>query len=156
MDREHPKKLYENAEKVITQYAIANEDEIWFVIDTDEWGKQISDIKNECAKKQNWYVAQSNPSFEIWLYYHFYNQKPEVKEVETANGLKAYVNQKINGGFDNRKHPVYIQTAVINSEHNFEHEDNEPKHFSTNLHELAKQILPMIKDELDTIIRNAG
>jgi len=30
-------------------------------------------------------IAQSNPSFEIWLYYHFYEKKPNADEVAQYN-----------------------------------------------------------------------
>ncbi len=53
------------------------EDKIWFVIDTDRWneGNKIGLLKTFVQEKKEsyngWFVAQSNPSFEIWLYYHF-------------------------------------------------------------------------------------
>lgn len=61
---------------------VSQQDNVWFVIDTDSWGNKITDLRNFC-KSQNagldnetWYVSQSNPSFEIWLYYHKFSEKP--------------------------------------------------------------------------------
>ena len=147
-----PKKLYENADGILEKYDIGDQDEIWFVIDTDDWRKQITDIKNSCAKKTNWYVAQSNPSFEIWLYYHFYDVKPAKEIVEEMKGLKPFVASKIKGGFDNRKHPIHIQTAVTNAHLNFKQKKDELDLFTTEVHVLASKMLPLIKDELDMII----
>jgi len=162
-DRNTPDGLYEKActffnktdENPNPKYELADIDKVWFVIDTDEWKGKIKALRSKCKHYSNWFIAQSNPSFEIWLYYHFHDRKPEIEEVKKINGFKAFVNQKIKGGFDSREHPKYIQTAVANSERNFEHEDNEPKQFSTNLHELAKQIIPLIKEALDAIIANS-
>ena len=43
-------------------------DELWFVIDTDRWREHIHNLRTSCATKHNWFVAQSNPCFEVWLY----------------------------------------------------------------------------------------
>jgi hypothetical protein len=113
------------------------------VIDTDEWKEKIKLLRSKCDNHINWHIAQSNPSFEIWLYYHFHNEKPIVEEIGMTDSFKSYVNQKIKGGFDSRKHPKHLQTAIVNSERNFVNKDNELQEFSTNLHELAKQFLPL-------------
>ena len=62
-------------------------DEVWFVIDTDRWNEneKISQLKTFCMQRKTdeniWEVSQSNPSFEVWLYYHFIEDKPKDKEV---------------------------------------------------------------------------
>ena len=38
-----------------------------------------------------WNVAQSNPCFEIWLYYHFYDIMPVADDVEKHASFKEYV-----------------------------------------------------------------
>ena len=161
-DKNTPEGLYEKACAFFNKtdnnpnpkYELADVDKVWFVIDTDDWKEKIKALRSKCEQHSNWFIAQSNPSFEIWLYYHFHFQKPEIGEVEKAKGMKAYLNGKVKGGFDSRDHPKHIRTAVINSEKNYEHEDNEPKEFATNLHELANQILPLIKEGLDTFLAN--
>jgi hypothetical protein len=58
------------------------EDEIWYVIDTDRWneGDKINALKTYVEERNKEYkgrfVVQSNPSFELWLYYHFNSEKP--------------------------------------------------------------------------------
>ena len=163
-DKNSPDGLYEKACRLILKsdensnpkYELADVDKVWFVIDTDDWKDKIKALRLLCSNHENWLIAQSNPSFEIWLYYHFYSVKPDINEVDNANGMKAFLNQKIKGGFNSRKHATYIQTAVVNSEQNFEHKDNDPINFSTNLHELAKQILPLVKNSLDIILAGIG
>lgn len=89
-------------------------DIIWFVVDTDEWEEQglIKRLRTFCAEKNTgknyiaWNVAQSNPSFEIWLYYHIYGTKPNDEDVSSYTSFKEYVNSKISGGFDSGLMPI--------------------------------------------------
>lgn len=54
---------------------VSQHDNVWFVIDTDLWGSKITDLRNFCNSQnagldnETWFVSQSNPCFEIWLYY---------------------------------------------------------------------------------------
>lgn len=76
-------------------------DRVWFVVDTD------------------WNVAQSNPSFEIWKYYHIYDKAPDDKEVELSASFKQFVDTKITGGFKNESDPVRLKSAIANASANF-------------------------------------
>ncbi|MHC0068724.1 RloB domain-containing protein, partial [Nostoc sp. UIC 10890] len=93
-------------------------------------------------------VGQSNPSFEVWLYYHFRNQKPE----NSIENWKDYLNTIVNGGFDNRKHPVYIEAAITNSSNNYSATDNIPDNITTELFLLGQKILPLVKPDIDTLL----
>jgi hypothetical protein len=130
-------------------------DEVWFVIDTDLWneGNKIDTLKTFVKEKNKlyngWFVAQSNPSFEIWLYYHFNNKKPNQAEVNAATSFKEFVAKKIKGGFDNRSMPLEIQQATIFAEKNFESENEQPRLYSTEVFNLAKQIIKFTKAQLD-------
>lgn len=69
---------------------------VWFVIDTDTWEREgkIALLRDFCKSNndhfpkeydevkpyQAWNVAQSNPCFEIWLYYHIYSDLPSTDE----------------------------------------------------------------------------
>jgi hypothetical protein len=129
-------------------YSITEEDEVWFIIDTDKWGKEVDELRNRTSKQKNWFVGQSNPSFEVWLYYHFKDSKPEI----IINDWKNHLNEIVAGGFDNRKHPKYIQTAIVNSENNFSTLNNQPEIVTTELFLLAKKILPLVKSDIDAIL----
>jgi hypothetical protein len=94
-------------------------------------------------------VAQSNPSFEIWLYYHFYSEKPKNEDVLACVSFKEFVDIKIDGGFDSRGMPLEIQLATLNAEKNFENENEQPKVYSTEVFNLAKQIINFTKAQLD-------
>lgn len=157
--RNSPMGLYDNACRSLLKsqinpnplYELNDIDEVWFIIDTDKWGKEVDFLRENVKKHINWFVAQSNPSFEVWLYYHFQNNKPTVKITD----WKSYLNDIVIGGFDNRKHPVHVQTAIINSEANFSLlSNNQPDNISTEVHILAKLILPLVKKEIDEMLVN--
>jgi hypothetical protein len=154
-----PSKLKEQAERSLQNGSISISaellDEVWFVIDTDSWneGNKIDKLKTFVGEKnksyKGWYVAQSNPSFEIWLYYHFNSEKPKNEEVVASSSFKSYLATKIKGGFDNRSMPVEIQQAAANAAKNFESENGQPKIYSTEIFILAKQIINFTKEQLD-------
>lgn len=89
-------------------------DAIWFVIDTDTWEKEgkIKHLRNFCDTKNNsipkeydevksynvWNVAQSNPCFEIWLYYHFYDKKRITRKLRNAILSKNLLEKRLMEG----------------------------------------------------------
>jgi hypothetical protein len=153
-----PVKLKEKAELCIDNNSVMLSkelsDEIWFVIDTDRWneGNKIAALKSFVEEKNKsyngWFVAQSNPSFEIWLYYHFHSEKPKDEDVIAFASFKEFVAIKIKGGFDSRSMPLEIQHATLNAEKNFESENGQPKIYSTEIFNLAKQIINFTKAQL--------
>jgi len=153
-----PMGLYKNAcqsllksdENSNPSFTINTDDEVWFIIDTDKWGKEVDKLRESISKHKNWFVGQSNPSFEVWLYYHFKKEKPK----EIVSNWKVFLNDIIKGGFNNSKHPVYIQTAITNSEANFSIINKEPAISTTEVFILAKKILPLVKSDIDALLDN--
>ena len=133
---------------------VSQQDNVWFVIDTDSWGSKITDLRNFC-KSQNagldneaWYVSQSNPSFEIWLYYHKFSEKPVKNDVDKYSSIKEFVDAQIPGGFDSRKHPAMIEAAIQNAKATYEEENQVLKLYSSEVFKLGQVILPFVKDIL--------
>lgn len=133
---------------------VSQHDNVWFVIDTDQWGSKISELRDFC-KAQNdglgedaWFVSQSNPSFEIWLYYHFFDNKPQKAAVDKYSSMKEFVDAQIPGGFDSRKHPAKVEAAILNASAVYEEENNAPALYCTETFKLGKVILPFVKDVL--------
>ncbi|MBU0487433.1 MAG: RloB family protein [Bacteroidetes bacterium] len=159
-----PQKLKENAELLffgnattLPKYCLIDEykDEVWFVIDTDRWntGNKIQILKDFCKSKNKqtnqWFTVQSNPCFELWLYYHFKEVKPNEEDVNRFSSFKEFVNNQIKGGFDKRSMPVELESAIRNSLKNFETENEQPKLYSTEVHHLGQVIIPFVKHQLD-------
>lgn len=128
---------------------------MWFVIDTDRWNERgkIDILRKFVELKDSsynaWCVAQSNPSFEVWLYFHSYRNKPNANEVNKYATFKEFVAVKIPGGFDNRTMPLDIEKALNNAKSNFESKNNQPKLYSTEVYKLAEEIVSFVKPQLD-------
>ena len=148
-------------------------DTVWFVIDTDTWetegkiaplrqfcneqNQHITDKLDEVKAYNAWNVAQSNPSFEIWLYYHIYDTKPTDEEVEKTQSFKEFVNNKISGGFNFQVHPVYLEDAILHSEEHFSKDDaGLLEKYATEMHQLGREILGFTKLELDKLKNKIG
>lgn len=131
-------------------FAIDSMDEVWFIIDTDKWETQIDKLREKISLHKNWFVGQSNPSFEVWLYYHFRNKKPE----HSIKNWKEYLNTVVNGGFDNRKHPIHIETAITNAKSNYSMTDIMPDDATTELFILGQKILSLVKPVIDILLND--
>ncbi len=58
----------------IKGYQITEKDELWFIVDVDEYNnriKHLNDLEKACNSKAYYYMALSNPCFEVWLILHF-------------------------------------------------------------------------------------
>ena len=166
-----PLKLMERAKQVLIgedrEYTVEYEhgDTVWFVIDTDEWEKQgkIKPLSFFCAMQnaaipekldevkpyRAWNVAQSNSSFEIWLYYHFYDEKPNPEEVEKRATFKEYVDGSISGGFDFEKDPARIEEAIVNTEKHFARDGNGLLQlYTSEVFLLGKEIDGFVKSDI--------
>ena len=131
--------------------ARAERDRVWFVIDTDRWKKQLHEIRKECAAHPHWRVAQSNPCFEVWLYFHAKAQLPVLQDMSQCNNWKPHLPRVIQGGFNPDFHPIAIETAIINSKALYIQNGYLPEPGSTQLWELGEELLPLIKKNLDAL-----
>jgi hypothetical protein len=137
------------------KYDLRAGDEVWFIIDTDQWGPAIAQLRTSVSGHPGWHIAQSNPCFEVWLYYHFEDAVPQLAQMEVGGHWKQYMND-VCGGFDCRKHPIFLERAIENSRNNFSGTVGNPGLASTELHVLGTRILPLVKDTLDAALQVAG
>lgn len=174
-----PLKLMELAEHILLgdtrKHTIdyLQRDKIWFAIDTDSWEKEgkiaplrdfckdmnarITEKYSEAKPYEAWNVAQSNPCFEVWLYYHHYADRPDREDVEKQPSVKAYVNKQIAGGFDYQRDPARLQDAIDNSEKNYTQQDNgNPDWFATEQFLLGKEIMGFVNTEVRKLRNKLG
>ena len=137
------------------KYELIDNDEIWIVLDTDRdisdsRASQITELRKNC-KSNSWSVAQSNPCFEVWLYYHFFNTVPSLEEIEKCSSWKQYLNKETKSGFDSRRHPILIGDAISNSKKNHSGNNDIPAIGTTDVHRLAENIYSLVKLQIDEI-----
>lgn len=147
-------------------------DTIWFVVDTDEWEEhgKIGMLRQFCQEQNDvikqvlktkyderkpydaWLVAQSNPCFEIWEYYHIYDEKPNPKEVGKHASFKEFVHSAITGGFDPNSMPVEIVKATTNAKANYAiDDDGRLLLYVTEVYRLAEEMLPFVKRDINRL-----
>ncbi|MEZ4850936.1 MAG: RloB family protein [Bacteroidia bacterium] len=102
------------------RYDFLEGDEVWLVIDIDldKTGsriEQIEEVKSFCDEQKGWHLVQSNPCFEVWLYYHFFHEKPSFTDEDKCSGWKTLLDSSVNGGFNSNKHPILIESAIHTS-----------------------------------------
>lgn len=96
------------------EYNFGKNDELWMIIDTDQW-KNIPEIISLCEAQGNMFVAVSNPCFEFWLLLHICKftdlTKGEIenlKENRKVSRSRRYIDQllgnKIGDGY-NKSNP---------------------------------------------------
>lgn len=170
-----PLKLMElGIEKLISDQRIYNldyseRDQIWFVIDTDTWEQEgkITPLREFCALQNSiipqkfdevkpysaWNVAQSNPCFEVWLYYHHYEEVVEEECVKDEPNIKRYIDSLILGGFDYDCDPVKISSAIKRAEDSFRLDANQKiDWFSTEVFRLGKEIQKYTEKEVNKLL----
>jgi hypothetical protein len=129
------------------------EDEVWIVFDTDpdklnSRSQQISDLRKDCVT-YGWYAAQSNPCFEVWLLFHFFEHLHALADQQqSCQSLKTHLGEAILGGFDCRKHPLRIDQAIIHAGNAFEDQSGQPNSGSTEVFRLGSSIFDLVKDKL--------
>jgi hypothetical protein len=141
------------------QFELIEGDEVWIVLDTDTHGnlhrvETLKKIRQLCID-ENWNIAQSNPCFEVWLYYHQEQKKPEFENQEIPSIWKSQVGGIIKGGFNSKKHPILIQEAIKNAENNFlANRDLFPDIASTEVYKLGENILATgkIKSKIELML----
>ena len=134
-------------------------DSIYMFTDVDHYENELKEIlssivsKDQSQNHPKWII--SNPDFEIWIYYCFYdNPTQDLKEVLEAipsqrSSLLKTVNGKFNngGGLDTRKAFQHLDEGIKHSKNHYTEVDGIPTLFSTQMHIFAEDVLEKIGDE---------
>lgn len=128
--------------------ARAKGDHTWFVIDTDRWREQLHKIRQECESHPHWHVAQSNPCFEVWLYFHAKANLPVISNIARCSDWKSHIPSVIEGGFNPDIHPIAIETAIQNSKALYTANGYFPNPGNTQLWQLGEELLKLIEKDL--------
>ena len=152
------KKLLNWAKK---EYGFKTSDEFWLIIDRDDWESihklNFDDLVKECKKEENFYLAMSNPCFEIWLVLHLKNLTEftdeekalifENAKIDNKNYIDILVAQLQGGdrGYNKRPNPnIYLpltKTAIVRAKSNDIFEEDYPKSIGTHLYKLIEQLI---------------
>lgn len=132
------------------KYDVEENDDIWFVIDTDKWGDKIDELRALTAGEEHTFVAQSNPCFEVWLCYHFSPDRQEFAGDDIARQWKKHLPKLTERNFDFKKHPILIRDAMLAARNNYTEINNQPGKGSTQVYQLAERIYALIYAKIDS------
>ncbi len=150
------KKLLQEAKK---EYHFKNTDEFWLIIDRDDWESihhhNFDKLVDDCKKENNFFLAMSNPCFEIWLILHL----KDINEFNIDEKLKIISNQKISNkknyidkvlseiqgrGYNKRPNPrVFLpltKTAIDRAKALDNKNDDYPKQLGTHIYKLVEKL----------------
>jgi hypothetical protein len=142
-----PKWVLDRAVRYIEKEGLADDDELWFVLDKDRWSdEQLREIEQYCAQKPNWHVAISNPCFEAWLYFH---KKEDIASSasNTCGDFKHEISTFDKGGYHPLRFIPHLKEAIANAEK----ADVQPEHFmpefkATKMYQLAKSVMAFVSE----------
>jgi hypothetical protein len=87
------KKLLQKAKR---EYRFKDTDEFWLIIDRDDWESihkhNFESLVIDCKAENNFFLAMSNPCFELWLILHL----KDVNEFSDTEKQKLLENPKIS------------------------------------------------------------
>jgi hypothetical protein len=128
-------------------------DQVWFAVDTDKWSNQLHELRAACEGKPHWRVAESNPCFEVWLYYHAKANPPALPDhaLGQCGTWKPHLHETIIGGFDSSQHPIAIEKAIEHARNHYRATGYSPDPGSTDVWKLGEELLRLIGKDLEAI-----
>lgn len=147
LHKSSPKHVFDKAVMYETDYQISDEsnDTLWLVIDVDRWTReQIDEIQGYCKDKKNWSLIISNPCFEIWLLYHYFEDLSNI-DYSTSQSTKKEINKLKDSTHLHFDYLVLMEEAIKNAQKN----DLTPDHYypnpkETKVYKLALALLERI------------
>lgn len=155
-----PDKVLEQLDSFAEQFNLDEEDELWMVIDRDYQSWEIDMIKSVaqiCYQKKGYYLALSNPAFELWLILHIVDcstlsnqEKKDLFRNSKVTRHKTYSKKMLSdliGGFNESKYnPSTFIPKVEDAIRNAIKIDTNPKtrwpnYLGTRVYKLAQSII---------------
>lgn len=135
-------------------YRIEDGDVIYLLQDVDEFAEEIKGyLPDDDSESPSFKWIISNPSFEIWLFYHYFDSPEKLhngltmSEHDRSNWLKEELHKQVPGGVKTTKALYDAEKAIINSRKNYMERDNFPELYSTQMHIVAESILSIMGKE---------
>lgn len=136
-----------------SSFHIEDGDIIYVLQDVDEFSEEIKGYLRDSSQPDSYSWIISNPSFETWLFYHYYTEPSplsdglSMSEHDRSNWLKEYLNSIIPGGVKTTQALYIVEHAIENSKNNYSEHERFPSVYSTQMHIVAESILVAMDEE---------
>ena len=156
-------KEYLSNKRFVTEtdsFSIDADDTLYLVQDVDEFETDIRKMfeKGNEIQQATWIV--SNPSIEVWLFYHKFNTPKGYLDEglnkplkERSQWLKHKLDELVPGGVNPINAFADIRIAIANSKANYKECNGLPDVYSTQMHILAEDILNTLGNEFDEMLQ---
>ena len=146
------KKLFITA-KDAKAIPMEGDDTIYLLQDIDLFEADIRELnKKGMPVGAEWVI--SNPAFEIWLFYHYFDSpKGRIDELDSlsvgqrSQRLKQLLDEVKPGGINPMQAFYEMKTAIENSKINWRENKGLPALYSTQMHVLASEILRLLGED---------
>lgn len=137
----------------------ANGDLVYLISDVDQYETELEDLLKIQYSGYTWII--SNPAFEIWLYYHYFQTPIHISEAEAIPVAQRsqWLKNKLHelraaaGGIDPSNSIIKAPEAIKNSRLNYNEQHNGiPELYSTQMHIVAEKIIDILKDDFSKMI----
>lgn len=135
-------------------------DEFWVIVDRDDWAKEhhinLEKLVEDCKAEGNFFVAMSNPCFEIWLILHRADlssftkeEKEAIRKNERVSNTKHHVDVVLEQliGHPYKKKPKgedfipYVDDAIVRAESLHVNGEDLPQNLGSDVYLLVKKLI---------------
>ncbi|MCB0538069.1 MAG: RloB domain-containing protein [Lewinellaceae bacterium] len=146
--------------KAKANYPFKKTDEFWLIIDRDHWETihkiDFDKLVIDCNKENNFFLAMSNPCFEIWLIMHLkditeYNEEEVTKLLENAsvsrkkNHIDIILGDLQGIGYNKNPNPdtflPLTKTAIERAKIIDDVNEPYPKNLGSHIYKLIEKLL---------------
>lgn len=146
--------------KAKSNYRFNKTDEFWLIIDRDHWETMhkinFDKLVIDCKKENNFFLAMSNPCFEIWLIMHLkditdYNEQEISKLLENKsesrkkNHIDVVLGDLQGRGYNKKPNPdiflPLIKTAIERAKKLDNEKESYPKKIGSHVYKLIEKLL---------------
>lgn len=93
-----PQRVLQRAVSFARDNKLRPGDQMWLVLDIDRWHpKHLRDIVRQGSQRPQWFVALSQPCFELWLCFHY---EPTPPTDLSCQELKTRLSKFLPQGYD--------------------------------------------------------
>lgn len=151
------KKLLEQAKE---EFRFKKSDEFWLIIDRDDWetihNHNFDSLVDDCNSEGNFFLAMSNPCFEIWLIMHlksideFSEEEIDlIMENRKVNASRNYIDKVLGDiqgrGYNKRPNPTVFlpktRVAIDQAKELDIANENYPTNLGSHVYKLVEKLL---------------
>lgn len=151
------KELLEQAKQ---EFRFKDSDEFWLIIDRDDWetihNHNFDSLVEDCNSEENFFLAMSNPCFEIWLIMHLKNldefsadEKQKILENPKVSSSKNHIDKVLGNiqgrGYNKRPNPnIFLpltRNAITQAKQLNAKDEDYPTNLGSHIYKLVEKLL---------------